>query len=391
IDDAHCMVNLAFDGTKLTKDVDNLQLAIAGSELLSEMPLNVDNVLKIIADAILGKHTLTFQPGRNGYEMKAAVNYQNDLLTLWNSDSLELGKGISGKKADIWLYYPDLLGNSAEQIPANAQIEHAELILMIDNITGDKNVPRQIKLYTITDPDNYGRPYYGTSHGIRTGLDFQYRDHRVGREVPWKAGAKNIADLFGGVEPLDSFEFIPQTFEDNNQTLIRLDVKAALQSWLAGADNQGLYLTIAGDGGNGEQLMFYGPTAGENGYRPYLWVVYDNSNADVTPPTGITGLNVVQGNREVELNWTNPLTDCYGVRVVRKIGAVPVAPDDGMIILDGMSDHYHDTGLENGKSYYYAVFAYDVYRNYSTKTWIKAIPGTLEAPVLHDPVPGAGL
>ena len=58
-------------------------------------------------------------------------------------------------------------------------------------------------------------------------------------------------------------------------------------------------------------------------------------------------------------------------KVIRKEGSLPTNPDDGVIILTSTvynqyeSTVYHDVSVENGKSYYYSVYAYNTDGAYS--------------------------
>lgn len=58
-------------------------------------------------------------------------------------------------------------------------------------------------------------------------------------------------------------------------------------------------------------------------------------------------------------------------KVIRKEGSLPTNPDDGIIILTStvynqyQNTIYNDTSVENGKSYYYSVYAYNTDGTYS--------------------------
>ena len=82
----------------------------------------------------------------------------------------------------------------------------------------------------------------------------------------------------------------------------------------------------------------------------------------------------------VELSWIDPknkyatdqLVSVWSyTKVVRKEGSLPTNPDDGVIILTStvynqyQNTIYNDTSVENGKSYYYSVYAYNTDGVYS--------------------------
>ncbi len=368
VDSVHCALRVSgnFSGNL------NLGLTIAGAEISNNNPLTSGNTLPITDDLPDGKVTVTVGTGNNRWY--TAENYQNDYRTVWNAATLHLGKGTSGRNADLWLYNPGLIGNqTGAQIPTGAKVDRAELVLRIKNISGDLTKPRQIKIYRIIDPDSKGQPYFGSQDGLRTGLNFSYRDHRLGRNIPWSGVNGNITTSISDI--LDTFEFIPQAYVDGKYNSVRLDISAAVKAWVGDQSlNQGLYLTISGDWNNGEQVEMYGPAATNESNRPQLQVSY-LTTGDGSAPVAVT-LNVTTlGDRRVILGWNN-LGAVVGYRVVRKEGVTPANPGDGILLYDGTATSYDDhNGLENGKIYYYAVYAYNTDRNYGSKAYQRAIPG----------------
>ena len=339
--------------------------------------------------AIRGR-TLTFMPGEGAYgTARTARGYRHDPYIAWDGGTLLLGKGMNGKIADAWLCYPDLVGGKNGQIPAGARIGGAKLVLTSKKFTGDKDRPHRIALYRLTDPDGLGAPYFGDKDGSRTGLDFQYRDHRPGLDVPWAAGAADVLAMLRGEEPQDTFEYIPAIYEEQGYTAIELDVTEAVRAWAAGAPNHGWLITLDGEWQPGESLMLEGVSAAERKGRPYLQVSYLTAEGDLTPPAAVKGLTATPGPDWNMLDWINPVSDFAGVTIVRKVGAVPFDPYDGTLVYDGTAETFSDTGLIHGAPYYYGVFAYDAQGNYSAKAWIGAIPGTPSAPALTA-VPGQG-
>ena len=110
-----------------------------------------------------------------------------------------------------------------------------------------------------------------------------------------------------------------------------------------------------------------------------------------------TNLNIITGNAQATFTWTDPL-DKYATpegevaqdpqqlaaafaytRVVRKVGSQPTNPHDGDLVTDSavrnqyQTDGYVDTGLTNGATYYYALYAYNTDDVYSEPTYSVAI------------------
>lgn len=105
----------------------------------------------------------------------------------------------------------------------------------------------------------------------------------------------------------------------------------------------------------------------------------------IEAPAAPTGLTATAGNAQVQLAWTNPTDlDLAGIRVLRKTGSYPSSATDGSatVVLDDNSAPFDtsvtSTGLTNGTTYYYAVYAYDAQPNYSTPA---QATGTPSAPV----------
>jgi methionine-rich copper-binding protein CopC len=381
-----CVINLAFNGS-MTTDINNFHITVGGSEINNGGSGLTSNDLTIVDDLNPNKHYINPGGSDGGNEsylrnFLTAGNFRGDLTTTWNHAELILGKGISGIHSDLWFYYPGLTGDGG-LIPTNTPIDRAELVFKVKSINGDKYTPRRIKIYTIPDsgPD---RPFFGTADGLRSGLNFLYRDNRPGRKVPWKDGAKDIsAAVTDTIELNDTCEYLPYAFEENGELLIKVDVTKALRAWAANPDkNQGWYIMSEGEGNTGDNLSLYGTTAANISDRPYLRVIYADNGTDLTPPAAV-GINISSlktQSQQITLNWTNPPSDVTGMRIVRKYGVTPSGPEDGIVIVDksataGAGESYIDNyGLVNGRTYYYAFFAYDSFRNYSPKSYIALNP-----------------
>ncbi len=312
-----------------------------------------------------------------------AQNFRNDPSVQFNSASLWLGRGNSGSYSDLWLYFPHLIGDGTGQIPEDAKIVSAKLVLTLIETNGNQNQPRGFKLYQITDPEAKGKPHFGSS-GLFKGLDFKYRDHRLGRNIKWIEDPDNtdqiddIFNLFKTALPVDTYEMIPSVFQNEEYSEVRLDVTSSIVDWLSKdvkKENQGWFLTVDENlkWGYNDSLVFYGVAEEVASRRPRLEVTYIAQNVDNTPPGPVTDLSATIINQSVELKWTKP-NGAAGVVLVCKAGVIPADPTDGAIVYDGPAQIYLDNkGLSSGKTYYYAVFAYDDLRNYSSEDYEKVI------------------
>lgn len=370
-DDSHCTIQLSFDGPDFSSN-GTLQINIDSNQLNYSSNLISDNTLIISADKNSDKTVSSYKPTSINDDILTAYSYRNTFSTTWNDSTLYLGKNSKGSSSDCWLYFP--------KINLTSQVDRAELVLTLLNtggIVGDnKTSPRRIKVYMITDPDNYGKPYFGSSNGFRSGLNFSYRDFRPGWYTPWRKGADNILEMLGSNAPLDVYEFIPQEFYISGGTnVIKLDVTDALKAWKNNpGSNQGFYIVAESNLLNNDQILLNGAVD-----KTYLQIVY--STSDTVRPAKVSNFTVqTTMANSVSLQW-NP---AGMVRVLRKLGSVPAGPEEGTIIFDGLGSNCTDSGLEKDKTYYYAIFAYDSNRTYSTRSWVKACTGNWNT-VVADP------
>ncbi len=95
------------------------------------------------------------------------------------------------------------------------------------------------------------------------------------------------------------------------------------------------------------------------------WGNYAESGDDTfttldDPPPANVVLTVTPGDEQNLLEWINPPDDdLAGILIVYRTDTYPTNPADGTVIYDGLAETYLHTGLTNGVTYYYSVFAYD--------------------------------
>jgi hypothetical protein len=108
---------------------------------------------------------------------------------------------------------------------------------------------------------------------------------------------------------------------------------------------------------------------------------------DQTPPAGNTGLTAVGATSQVTLNWTNSSSVDFNQSIVRyrTDGKYPVSPVDGFPVAtiagtSGAADGYVHTGLTNGTTYSYSVFAVDDSGNVGTAAKAQATAQDVTVP-----------
>ncbi len=111
-------------------------------------------------------------------------------------------------------------------------------------------------------------------------------------------------------------------------------------------------------------------------------VVAQATPKDVTAPASVSNFVAVPGDEEVSLSWSNPAdSDFAGViLVVRFDMSYPAGPYDGVVVYNGTGSSVVDKNVENGVTYYYAIFAYDEVPNYSPAAEAAATPADTTAP-----------
>ncbi len=135
-------------------------------------------------------------------------------------------------------------------------------------------------------------------------------------------------------------------------------------------------------------------------YYNYTFCVYDEwqnysipyditvRSYDSQPPAPVSNFQatVSPEGDEVDLTWNLPGDpDLAGVRILRKTTGYPVSATDpdAVLLFDGMGTQFTDLSVTAGTTYYYAIYAYDYNRNYSSPASLSVTPEDISPP---DPV-----
>lgn len=108
------------------------------------------------------------------------------------------------------------------------------------------------------------------------------------------------------------------------------------------------------------------------------------TTSEDAPPTNVSGLAVTSGDGQNALSWSNPSADFSGVRVLSCVGGYPDDESDEECadIYDGTGESVTDSGLSNGTTYYYGVFAYDGCGQFASGALVTGTPSAPEEEVL---------
>jgi len=99
--------------------------------------------------------------------------------------------------------------------------------------------------------------------------------------------------------------------------------------------------------------------------------------SDVVPPGKPKNFNASAGNTQISLSWTNPTdTDFVGVKILRRTDYYPISPTNGTLVYRGAGTSYVNTGLQNGTTYFYTIFAFDRVNNFSLTDYTVNAPAT---------------
>lgn len=88
-----------------------------------------------------------------------------------------------------------------------------------------------------------------------------------------------------------------------------------------------------------------------------------------------TVIKAEPADNQIIFEWNNP-GEANFVRtvVVRKEGSYPASPSDGQILYEGREKTFTDTNVQNGITYYYALYSYNHSKTYSNPVHISLAP-----------------
>ena len=99
-------------------------------------------------------------------------------------------------------------------------------------------------------------------------------------------------------------------------------------------------------------------------------------------------VRVTPGNGRVSFMWKKDLGGKNGTirtLVIKKEGTYPVVSRiDGIVVYDGPSTSFTDTGLINGTEYHYALYSYGKYDRFTPASRFKVIPRAKMQPAKQD-------
>ncbi|TAK04250.1 hypothetical protein EPO34_03855 [Patescibacteria group bacterium] len=98
-------------------------------------------------------------------------------------------------------------------------------------------------------------------------------------------------------------------------------------------------------------------------------------------PGNVTGLSVTAGDAQNQLSWTNPPDgDLSSIRVIACTNEAPSSPTDPdcTVVSSSLASSFTHTGLSNGTTYFYGVFAVDAVGQFSSGTLGQGTPSVPE-------------
>jgi len=108
------------------------------------------------------------------------------------------------------------------------------------------------------------------------------------------------------------------------------------------------------------------------------------------PPANVSDLTITAGDRQLTLSWINPSDeDLAGIRGIMCTDGYPTSYDDADCtrIFDGLLTSFVASGLVNGTTYYFGVFAYDEALQFSSGALGSGIPSASEPELPSDEEP----
>lgn len=107
----------------------------------------------------------------------------------------------------------------------------------------------------------------------------------------------------------------------------------------------------------------------------YVKILPSGELADITAPAKVSNVKAAGLDKLIFLQWDNPKDqDFVRTRIMKSETVYPDSPYAGILVYDGNSSRFSDINLVNGKTYYYAIFAYDQVPNYSEPVFLALAP-----------------
>lgn len=99
-----------------------------------------------------------------------------------------------------------------------------------------------------------------------------------------------------------------------------------------------------------------------------------SSSFDASPgPVKISRIS--EADSQILLEWRNPADEDFArVRIIANENRQPFNSDDGRIILEEKITKFLYANLQNGKTYYFNIYALDLAKNFSEPVKLKAVP-----------------
>ncbi|HAS80666.1 MAG: Fibronectin type III domain protein [Candidatus Nomurabacteria bacterium GW2011_GWE1_32_28] len=109
-----------------------------------------------------------------------------------------------------------------------------------------------------------------------------------------------------------------------------------------------------------------GSTSGARATATPVEIIISTELPDTISPNKPTSFSATAGNGQINLTWTNPGdTDFAGIKILRRTNYYPISSTNGTLVYKGSGTSYLNTGLVNGTTYFYTIFAFDRDNNFS--------------------------
>ena len=217
-----------------------------------------------------------------------------------------------------------------------------------NNISGQANVPAGLSGVTnIAAGVSYSLALKADGTVVAWGIN-----HSGQTNVP--VGLSGVADIAAGW----------------NHSLARKD-DGSVVAW-----GENIYGQTTVPGGIGSVMAV---AAGGSGFGSHSMAI-----VDTTAPAAVDYFDADAGEGQVSLSWSNPpAPDFRAVRVLRSTTGPATSPQPDAsqaTVYEGTAESFTDTGLANGTTYFYTIYARDDAGNFSPRAREMATPADKTAP-----------